>query len=326
MMEKRLSFRSTLSRVGLCYFTLMLIAQVLQIAGMLLLGDLLSNGWGMWVLSFVPLYGIGLPVFLLMLKKLLPTAPGAFGTARLTVRDGARWLVVCLGVTYLFNFISIGITMLLSLLKGSEVQNPLAAMQQNSSPLVMFLFACVLAPLAEEFLFRKLLHDKIGQYGTRVYVPMSGFIFALFHANLSQLLYAFVLGAVFAYIYANTGKLYYTIVLHIIINAFGSVIMPVLATVGGEIGTVLAGVLVLAFTIAGVVLAARRRWRFAPETLAPAPSAESDAEPAEEPADEPAAKPAVREKYSFGRAVLAPGMLAYLVLCVLLIVAVTFFT
>ena len=36
-------------------------------------------------------------------------------------------------------------------------------------------------------MFRKLLYDKIGGYGVRTYVLVGAFLFALFHANLSQL-------------------------------------------------------------------------------------------------------------------------------------------
>ena len=75
-------------------------------------------------------------------------------------------------------------------------------------------------------MFRKLLYDKIGGYGVRTYVLVGAFLFALFHANLSQLLYAFVLGAVFCYIYAHTGKLRYTILLHVAINTIGTMAAP----------------------------------------------------------------------------------------------------
>ena len=166
-MQNGLSFKNTMSRVGLCYFVLMLVTQALQLAGMTLLGSLLETGWGLWALSYAPLYCIAVPVFILLLQKLVPGTPGTAGSAALTAGGGLRWLVLCLGVTYLFNFVSLGITALLGMLKGGAVQNPLALMQMNSSPLATFLFACVLAPVGEEFLFRKLLYDKIGGYGVR---------------------------------------------------------------------------------------------------------------------------------------------------------------
>lgn len=159
-MQNGLSFKNTMSRVGLCYFVLMLVTQALQLAGMTLLGSLLETGWGLWALSYAPLYCIAVPVFILLLQKLVPGTPGTAGSAALTAGGWLRWLVLCLGVTYLFNFVSLGITALLGMLKGGAVQNPLALMQMNSSLLATFLFACVLAPVGEEFLFRKLLYDK----------------------------------------------------------------------------------------------------------------------------------------------------------------------
>ena len=55
-MQNGLSFKNTMSRVGLCYFVLMLVTQALQLAGMTLLGSLLETGWGLWALSYAPLY------------------------------------------------------------------------------------------------------------------------------------------------------------------------------------------------------------------------------------------------------------------------------
>ena len=65
-MQNGLSFKNTMSRVGLCYFVLMLVTQALQLAGMTLLGSLLETGWGLWALSYAPLYCIAVPVFILL--------------------------------------------------------------------------------------------------------------------------------------------------------------------------------------------------------------------------------------------------------------------
>ena len=132
-MKKELSNQSRLSRVGLCYFTLMLVTQALQIGGAVLLEDLIySTSWGLWALSYVPLYCIAVPVFLLMMHKLVPNAPGRFGTQKLSVGGWVRWLVISLSATYILNIVSTLITTLLAQLKGGAVENPLEMMQQNS--------------------------------------------------------------------------------------------------------------------------------------------------------------------------------------------------
>lgn len=325
-MKKEISNKSRFSRVGLCYFALMLLTQVLQMGGMVLLIDwATTTTWGLWALSYAPLYGIAVPVFLLMMKKMVPNAPGRFGTQKLSAGGWVRWVVISLGATYVLNIVSTLITLLLAQLKGGAVENPLEMMQQNSSPLMMLLFAGIIAPVGEEFLFRKLLWDKLGRCGEKLYILMGAFIFAMFHANLSQLLYAFVLGAVFCYIYARTGKLRYTVALHITINIFGSVLLPALAQSESEAVVGLVGCIVIVLIIAGIILAARGRWKFPPEP----PRAETGENmPWEQPgAGEVSAQEAPAQAQpapTFGGALLAPGMLAYTALCVVLILVATF--
>lgn len=322
-MQKTMSFRRTLSRVGLCYFTLMLVTQLLQtVLSVLMMEQIQSGGWWVWIISYVPLYLVAVPIFCLMMKKLVPDTPNTFGTAELSLKGVARWFFLCLGITYIGNFVSIGILSLIAMLKGGEVMNPLAAVVDASNTIATLLFGCIIAPVGEEFLFRKLLHDKIGRYGARTYVLVGGFIFAMFHANLSQLLYAFLLGAVFCYIYAYTGKLVYTIALHISINLIGTFVMPSIAA-AGEIGTAIVGLLVIVLIVIGIVLAIRKRWRFSLETAPQVveEAVQMDALPEEE------SGRAKREKkdvpHTLGGALRTPGMIAYTVICLLLIVIVT---
>lgn len=52
----------------------------------------------------------------------------------------------------------------------------------------------------------------------------SGLMFGLFHGNLNQFVYAFVLGLCFGFIYVKTGNIRYTIGLHMLVNFLGSVL------------------------------------------------------------------------------------------------------
>ena len=80
------------------------------------------------------------------------------------------------------------------------------------------------APVFEEFIFRKLLIDRAAVYGEGVAVVLSGVMFGLFHGNLNQFAYAFLLGIFFGFIYVKTGKIRYTVILHMVINFMGSVV------------------------------------------------------------------------------------------------------
>lgn len=347
-MKKEITNQSRFSRVGLCYFTLMLLTQVLQMGGMMLMGELIeTTTWGFWVLSYVPLYCIAVPVFVLMMKKLAPDAPGKSGTQTLSVGGWVRWVVISLSATYILNIVSTLITLLLAQLKGGAVENPLAIAQENSSTLVMLLFAGIIAPVGEEYLFRKVLWDKLGCCGEKLYILLGGFIFAMFHANLSQLLYAFVLGAAFCYIYARTGKLRYTVALHITINIIGSVLLPQLVQSESETVVGLVGLFLIAVIVAGIILAVRGRWKFPPElpqedNAAGVPNGEVEPQIPWEgtpgqgtfgqetlPQGTPVQGASTQDTPAqpaptFGRALLAPGMIAYTALCVVLILIVTF--
>lgn len=85
-----------------------------------------------------------------------------------------------------------------------------------------FVIAVLIAPTAEELLFRKLLTERIVKYGELAAVLASGLFFGLFHGNLNQFSYAFLLGLFLGFIYVKTGKLRYTIGLHMAINFIGS--------------------------------------------------------------------------------------------------------
>ncbi len=327
MSTKTRNFKQTASRVGVCYFVLMLITQGVQlVASIFLMDQLAAGGIWVWLISMAPLYCIAMPIFLWMMHVLVPGRAENFGTAPLKTVDGLRWLVLCLGLTYICNFVSILITALLGMIKGGAVVNPLESLTQSGSPLMTLLFACILAPVGEEFLFRKVLYDKVGRFGTRTYVLLSGFIFAMFHANLSQLLYAFVLGCAFSYIYAHTGRLIHTIALHILVNTVGSLALPLLVAGGGDAGAIAGGLCVIVLAVAGIVIAVRKRWRFAPQTAAQEAPQELTAEIAYgvpgEPEQERPAKKDVPP--TFGGAMRTAGMIAYTLLCVALIAVVTF--
>ena len=136
---------------------------------------------------------------------------------------------------------------------------------------ITLVFAVILAPLAEELIFRKLLLDRLRRYGDAAAVLVSGLAFGLFHGNLHQLFYAALIGMLLALVYLRTGRLSVTAALHAAVNLVGGVLLPRLAgslAGPGDGGTgaptwaaVLPGLLgglVLGGSAAGLVLLIRR--------------------------------------------------------------------
>ncbi len=83
---------------------------------------------------------------------------------------------------------------------GKSLMPMLEAVSGSSDTLSMFLYASVLAPIAEEVLFRGYILRTLEPYGRRFAIFGSAFLFGLFHGNLLQTPYAFLMGLVLGYV------------------------------------------------------------------------------------------------------------------------------
>lgn len=215
------------SKLGIGTFAILGIGTVTQLLLIYVvnstLPQVMEHSWGMWLLTFAPLYLIAVPIGLLLLRK-VPAKP-------LEKHDlkPSRYIVtviICIFMMYAGNILGTIITALLQLLPGVSAGNPILSYATDNALLPKVLFMVILAPVIEEYIFRKQLIDRMHIYGEKLAVVTSALMFGLFHGNLSQLFYAFALGLVFGYVYLKTGKLRYSIGLHMLINLIGSVIGP----------------------------------------------------------------------------------------------------
>ncbi len=218
--------KKTYNRLGLALFVMMLSTVLLQ----LLLGGLAQllahfTGWApsgsvwfSWAATFLPLYGVGIPLALLLLRSVPAQRPQD------TALGGRFWLylLMCFPMLYAGNILGILLSQLFS--KG-QAANPLEAFAFSTSPLKV-VFLVILAPLLEEFIFRRQLIDRCAPFGEKTAVLFSALVFALAHGNLFQFFYAFGLGLLFGYVYVRTGRLRYSVAMHITVNFIGSVLAP----------------------------------------------------------------------------------------------------
>lgn len=172
-------------------------------------------------LSMVPMYLIGMPA-LIALVKMIPTE-------NVEKRKMKWWqflvaVLMCFGLVYASNLIGTAVSTVISILKGSAVQNTILDVVTSISTVFVILYMVICAPFMEEYVFRKLIVERTIKYGQGVAVVVSGLMFGLFHGNLNQFVYAFTLGCFLAFIYVKTGKLKITIAMHMMINFMGSVV------------------------------------------------------------------------------------------------------
>lgn len=186
--------------------------------------------WAMWLVNDLPLYGLAMPLFLLVLRQIPEKATPEPARPRFTLSP-MRFLlllVLCFGCLYLFGIIGNNFITFINWLTGQPQTDNLTELAMANNIFTNFIFGACVPALGEEFLFRKMLYRKMRGSGDAIYMFVSSFAFATFHANFGQALYAFALGLIFAWLYAKTGKLWLTMLLHFIINLVGIVLTPLL--------------------------------------------------------------------------------------------------
>lgn len=178
-----------------------------------------APNWVTYVGSGVPLYLIAMPIAVVLMGK-----STVIETRKFDMKPGLffKLLLMCLPMMWAGSMFGSMLSMVLS---NGEATDRVAdlAMQTNIWNVV---FLVIVGPIFEEWLFRKQLIDHTRKYGEKTAILLSGLAFGLFHMNLFQFFYAFLLGLIFGYVYTRTSKLRYSTAMHMIINFNGGVLAP----------------------------------------------------------------------------------------------------
>lgn len=213
------------SRLGLMFLLGTLMVYGVQIGASAIANavnpDLMNSTAYALLITMIPMYAIAIPLMALLIR----TVPAvSLEKKKMTAGQWILTFLMCYGGTYVSNFVGIILTQVIGAIKGSPVSNNMVEVATSSNILVNFFIMVICAPIAEELLFRKLLIDRTVKYGEATAILFSGLMFGLFHGNLNQFVYAFVLGLFFGFIYVKTGNIRYTILLHMLVNFLGSVV------------------------------------------------------------------------------------------------------
>ena len=279
------------SRIGFAVCAYMLATMAVQMLAALspaFLKWVNGSDWGLYLYSSIPQYLVGAPLLVLLLR---PLPRENWPRTGMTASGWMRCLLMCFGLGFAGNLIGQMVQQLFTLLTGLSPTNPLESLLDGAL-LPQIVCIGIAAPVVEELLFRKLLIDRLHRFGDRTALFVSALVFGLLHGNFSQLFYAFGIGLLLGYLYCRTRQLGYTILLHMAVNLFSGVLLPLLIEALGEVAAGMLSFALIALYVWGIVLFAGgvKHASFAP-----------------------GAEPLSRRD---GRLIFGnPGMICYLVLC-----------
>ncbi len=123
-------------------------------------------------------------------------------------------------------FYAVGILMELLILNGLSAVDispikGLDDLESDLSPMYLaaeFLSGVLLAPVAEELLFRGVIMRRAANVSQRFAIVFSAMCFGLMHGNLPQSTMTFTVGLLFAYVDIKTGSLIPSILMHMLLN------------------------------------------------------------------------------------------------------------
>ena len=274
------------SRIGMTMFLATLIlngVQLLFLAVGANIPAVAANSDLAFLVTMLPMYIIGFPLVFLLFKRIPSHMAGEKKTMKLSHLLVA--FLICYGCTYVCNLLATGLTAIIAAIKQSPVQHVMTAVTSGISPATNFLVMVICAPIMEELLFRKAIIDRTAHYGEGLALLFSGLLFGLFHGNLVQFSYAFLIGMLFGFVYVKTRNIFYPIALHVGINFLGSFVSALILDVSGAMDILsitdeaemmaavmeniggmaiygLYSLLIIGMTIAGVVLFIVNRKKF----------------------------------------------------------------
>ncbi len=226
--EQKGKMRRGYSRVGWAFVTItvvwLLSSIILQVIAALAAPQLYDTYWFEIVTGTVPLYVICTPLLFLLLQSAPTQMPQK---KKLSVSHFFILIILAEAIMVAGSLIGNGLMSVMGLLTGNDFQNQLN--ETFDLPLwITFLFTVISAPIFEELIFRKLLLDRMLPYGAFCAILFNGILFGAFHGNFFQFFYAAALGMLLAFLYSKTGKIHHCILIHMVVNFLGGVLPTML--------------------------------------------------------------------------------------------------
>lgn len=143
------------------------------------------------------------------------------------------WRQLSMGNAALLLFMGMGLSQYLNMLlnvlqlfnRFPQYTESMDAIWSAHSPVVIFLWSALAAPLSEELVFRWLIYKRLRDWtGVKAAVFISSVLFGLYHGNVVQFLYAAVMGCILALVIEWTGSPLASILVHMGANLWSTIV------------------------------------------------------------------------------------------------------
>ena len=224
---------------------------------------MMNNGWGYILASTVAIgillawKGIGFWKNEIWAKGRPMTAGAFFGL--LAVFLGVQ-LPASIGASVLEAFLN---------LFGLSAQASMESASANAESFSMFLYMGIFAPVTEELIFRGLVQRTLTPYGKKFAIFGSAFLFGIFHGNLVQTPYAFLVGLVLGYV-ASEYSIAWAMLLHLINNMIlGDSLTRLTSGLPEDLANLIFTLIVTGCALAGIIVLICKRKKVAADLAGP---------------------------------------------------------
>lgn len=138
---------------------------------------------------------------------------------KMTAGTFFKLLAVFLSAQLFVQLFSMGLEWLLNLM-GLSAMTAMEMASIQSTGISMFLYITILGPISEELLFRGLLLRILKPCGKQTAILVSAMVFGLFHGNIIQIPFAFLVGLVLGYVAVE-----YSIIWAMVLHIFNNLVM-----------------------------------------------------------------------------------------------------
>lgn len=234
LMEEATLFRlrKKISRLSFSFIVYTLTAYVaifiLQlIVSLLGLSEILEKSvYWQFAMAVLPLYVFGLPAICLLLKSMKATP---IKKSRMNIGDFLLLFLIGRFFTLVGSYTSSFLISVTERLFRTQINDTTTELLERIPTWLILIAAVLIGPIVEEFIYRKLIIDRLHPHGEMFAILFSSAVFALAHGNLYQVVYAFLNGCILGLIYIRTGRLLYSCIFHIATNFLGSiVVLPII--------------------------------------------------------------------------------------------------